>query len=451
MIKHINIYIILSALALIGLSTVLYDNNTAQGSDESNIIISALSARPTAKGIFPTYQTFSTDWSLFQCDEKPSVNVNGYKGYRIVLKSPVKLPDMSNMPQQRSSIQMERTYITYGYVYVDLVLIPVSEIKHKIDKSRIPWLDLQQYCYAQTVDMGEGRGYHWFAKAPIMFQDPTRIRLGLTGGDDRLQMLTDSLTINDTHNYTASYASVALQSAGEKAFPYIKRAIREHPSDNLERQIYVLSKIPGNDATKLLVSLCKSDNKNIADRALYTLISPPYKKAAKLQYMELLQRGKYVSQISNICVQFEWKDAVPKLKQAFTRTEDWREYRTLFENTRKLENKPTSESLKDAEITIQLLGSMANEKKPSGEQIEQAKKAILNADDKEYAAVVAASLALYRNKANLQPVQDVGMQLLEAMPRTQIKPLAKIIDSLYDHYFKANDINRIYELLTRDS
>jgi hypothetical protein len=313
--------------------------------------------------------------------------------------------------------------VVKGHTYIDLVLFSNSLVNLDIDKDKIPWKNLDQPFYNRSVYMGMGYGFHWYANTGVVFQDHIREKLKLSGGDDRLQILVDALVVVDKSNITANSADVIFQQVGEKALPYIRKAIEDHMSDNPWRQIAVLSHIPGDEATKLLQSLYKSDNKKASDAAAYAFIAQPCREAAKPQYIDMLKRGKYVCDVCRVCVQFGWKDAIPNIRQIESNPTYWINYRTAYEAIRLLKNNSIPEHLKGAERTIIRMGSIQEDQHPTLDEIKLAKKMILNADDKQYAVLVATSLAIYNAKANTKPVQEVGLELLKSMPGKETRPV----------------------------
>ncbi len=426
--KHSFIRSISLVFILMCVSSVLYADQSSRTKEISDLVLNIFQSKPASYlGPVRDIVSVSACWKVIQCDEEPSVDIGKYQGYRIVFEYPILGPAIV---KERVVPGAKVRQVVNGHTYIDLVLFSDSLAKLDIDEANIPWKDLTESFHSQPVYMGIEHGFHWFANTGIVFQDHIREKLRLSGGDDRLQILVDALTIVDKGNVTANSADVILQQVGEKALPYIKKAIEEHMSDNPWRQIAVLSHIPGDEATKLLQSLYKSDNQKASDVAAYAFIVQPYREAAKPQYLDMLKRGKYVCDVCRVCVQFGWKDAIPSMLKIKSNPPYWTTYRIAYEAVRLLENNPVQESLIEAEQTIIRMGSIQEDQNPSPDEIKIAKQIILNADDKQYATLVATSLAIYNAKAYTKPVQEVGLELLKSMPRKEIQREIKTLKTI---------------------
>jgi hypothetical protein len=320
-----------------------------------------------------------------------------------------------------------------SYTYIDLILLPLNEILPNNTKDLIKWLDFQNYHHVQPVDMGEGNGFHWFACATIPAQEIIREKLGLSGGDDRLQLLVNGLAIKDEGNYTINSTLNFLHSAGEKALPYIKAAIEDNMDSDPYYQIQALAPIQCNEVTELLKSLYASKNQIAYKAAMHALVFIPNKQVAKDIYFDMLRHNKYVSYISPICLQFEWKDAVPLLKDVCANPPSWDSFCAAFETYRALEEKPIPEESKDAEKIIKRYAYATSESTPSEAQIYDAKEKILGSSDQEAAAFIAVRLAIYAVKATKEKVDLVnatGIEMLKQLPAKNVKPILKVLQVL---------------------
>lgn len=431
-------YIVLVVVISLLLASNVSNANTNKSlSDISEVVLSAFTSISTPKATTSNNQTSSDEWVVEQLDKYSNTLVNGCHVYRILIKHPVRHPSLTS--QIATETMQNGPLVIQGYVYIDLVLVPSSEIKKGIDKNKIPWLELSQYYHSQPFDIGRAYGYHWFVNCPVIFQQMIREKVKLSGGEDRLQILVDALSIEDKGSFTSNSADAALLHEGRKVLPYIKKSIEKNLADNPWKQISVLGHIPGDDATALLQSLYKSTNKNVSDAASYALISKPYRKSAKPQYMDMLQRGKYTSSVCEACIQFGWKDASSILKQITQDPPNWYTYRTVFETLRMLDDKPVSQSLKDAEYTIQNICSVKESNQPSQTEILKAKQTILDSPDQEYASIIAVSLSEYNAKAYVKPVREIGNELIENLPKEATQPLINILEQINNRNKAANN------------
>ncbi len=414
--KHLSFYTLIIALsAMVCASSNLYANQASRIKDLSDSVSNIFGGKPTY-------------WKVIQCDEKPSVDVGEYHGYRVVFEHAIMGPAVL---RQREEMNKKVDMVVKGHDYLDLVLFPTSAVKHDIDKDKIPWLQLAQTFYSRAFYMGKGHGYHWFANTTVYYQDIIRTSLYLSGGEDRLPILFSALDVVDQGYCTAASVGALLQHVGVEDLPYIRKSIDEHMSDIPGRYISVLGYIPGDEATNLLQSLYASDNKKLADAVAHTLINKPFREAAKPQYLDMLKKDKYINEICKACIKFGWKEAVPELERLVSTPQKGYSYRNVYETLRTLQNKPVSNTLKEAEKTIMGLGN-TDTPLPSPEEIEQAKKTILTTDDKPYAAMIAALLAIYNTKANTKPVQETGLELLRSMPREDIQPMIQVLKIYYE-------------------
>jgi len=147
------------------------------------------------------------------CDRTPTVRIDGVAGYRVVL-------------------QWDGAPPYYAQDPIELVLFPDhSEVKGAL-KARI-WPDARTEGGRLPVYMGVGHGYHWFGYTTAMLQDNLRERMGLTGGEDRLQLLMDGGEIYLMHRL------------GEQAIPLLRSIVTGKAENRvLAEAIMALERIP---------------------------------------------------------------------------------------------------------------------------------------------------------------------------------------------------------------
>ena len=384
----------------------------------------------------PLLEDITVKWEIVQCDETPSVDVEGRKGYRILLRRPYYRQATSQAvqpPPTQTSTQTGQEYkpMIASYSYVDLVLFPVEDKLPKDIKKHIPWSKTEQEkYYMKVVDMGEGRGVRWFGRMVIQHQEVIREKLGLTGGDNRLKLLADGLKVKEDGRYTADSVRPFLWAKGDKALPYIEKVIRENHDDAMWGvQVMALGGNPGEKSTRILRSLYASKNQNLSKAAAEALVFRPFKKSAKNEYFDMLRKEKYANIIPAICVEFRWKDALPLLKKHMSNPEGWETYRMLFEAKRKLEGKPgIPKELLDAEETIMAKDKQQEQFAPTDFQVAEAKNVILNHHDRKSAVVIATSLALFNSyKISTRHSNSNGIDIFRLFPKADTRP---VLDSI---------------------
>jgi len=160
-------------------------------------------------------------YKLRHCDVTPSAKVRGYEGYRIRIKS-----------------------------RIEVVLFPADievddEFKYRI------WPRGSEERDTVVADLGVGQGYHWFACATVLQQDNFRQDLGLTGGDDRLQLMIDA---------NAFYLMPRL---GERAVPYLESVVTDSEQlDHVGDALIALDQIECARSEEVFRAALATDNEN---------------------------------------------------------------------------------------------------------------------------------------------------------------------------------------------
>ena len=147
-------------------------------------------------------------WELHEVSEQPDVVAGGHRGYRIVLRTTWK--HYTNPVQQVESADPDPGPFELRHNDLEFVVFPTSDKKLPADlRSRIPWRKSNSSWHTRDVWIGEGDGYAWFTRSTIHMQDYVRASQHLKGGDDRLQLLTDGLSVVDDNGSTSNYVSVS--------------------------------------------------------------------------------------------------------------------------------------------------------------------------------------------------------------------------------------------------
>lgn len=147
--------------------------------------------------------------------------------------------------------------------------------------------------------------------------------------------------------------------------------------------------------------------------------TPPYREKAHDVYLDLLKRGKYMSQAEAACVQFGWKDALPVLSGVMASTTDFAQYLGAFYTVRALEGKPVPDELRDMKINV-----------ARGQQdVAEAKRMLLASTDSEAARVAALELAIgwygKMESASEERARRLGREVLVQLPHAPTLALAE--------------------------
>ncbi|MEN8127540.1 MAG: hypothetical protein ABFR90_07010 [Planctomycetota bacterium] len=369
------------------------------------------------------------NWEVVQTDEKPSVSVGGWDGYRFLLMRGWK--DYLNLPQQQRDLTADpNAYDDYEYVmkysHIDLVLFPASTQLGDDFLRKMAWMELEGQAYfVKPVYMGTGDGFHWFINASLYWQEYIREKMALTGGDDRIQILIEGLSIDDRGSNTRNSVVGLLANHGDAVIPHLQEIIKENDSDKSRTAFRVLAYIRTDQSTQLLKAYYAS--KKTRELAAYALIHHPYQPEAKDEYIDMLKRRIRIFDALGACVEYNWTEALPNIEKICAEPKQWHIFYKTYLAKRTLQGDPVPADILNAHQTI--LGHSGPE------DIERAKVVILQSTDKESAAVIAIDLlAGFRFKINhdrLELIVAAGRDMLEALPEETTTPLiSHLLDSL---------------------
>lgn len=366
------------------------------------------------------------DWKLQNFDEKPTVNVAGHRGYKVVLRRTWKV--FTNPPQQQiASPTADPGPFILKHVDWEFVLFPTRPDQPPGNlKSKIAWQKSTSPYHTRNIYLGEGFGYSWFTHGTIVWQDALREKLRLTGGDGRIQLAADGLGMEDEDEsgMTARSCIYILAKFGDDALPFIERAIeanKKKPSYAV--RALTLHRTP--EATRILTRLAASEDAAIHRPADYVLINEPFRKEAKSAYIRMVQRRDYLDYAGRACVQFGWKDAIPALEEVIAKPKHWQQYHQALTAKRALEGKPIPDTFEEAEQFLIGVGraSTAMDLKRQAD----ARLLLVNSTDNEPAILSGIRLALFVTKGDVRAVNAEGVRILVARPR---KPTVAFLRSL---------------------
>lgn len=377
----------------------------------------------TIKEIASAIAAVFPDWTLHQVDAKPQALADGYRGFRIVLRRNWK--EYTGPPQQQARAQpagesagpFEERHEDWEFV-----LVPVQPAKAPESfKSRIKWQASTSPYHTRDICLGEGHGYMWFTHGTIPLQHGVRKKLELKGGDDPIQLAVDGLLIEDTGSNTANSAPLLLALHGDRALPYIERAIQkaQQAGDDPWKAVVSLNQIQTPRATDMLIRLFESGDDKLRRPAGYALIHKPYRKSAKRAYLAMLRDRVSVERVAEACAEFEWREAIPILQNLIDKPNNLREFQYALHARRSLEGRPIAQELLDAEQTLLRSLMRENVDPRRDQQIASARQLLIESEDSEAANLAALSLAVFVTKGDVSKVREAGIEILRLRPREE--------------------------------
>ncbi|MBN1973094.1 MAG: hypothetical protein JW787_05610 [Sedimentisphaerales bacterium] len=381
--------------------------------------------------VLHVFSKWEPKWEVMQCDEKPTLKISGYDGYRLVLRQSHK--EYLNLPQQRE-LSYDNLNYEIKYTYIDQVIIKNENTLSENFIEKIPWLELEQEYFTKPVYMGKGQGFDWFTNTTLYVQEFLRRGLNLEGGDDRIKLLMDGLYIQDKGYMTANSVPPLLSEFGDKAVDTIERAVQTCNEKDLVRNILLLNEIQTQKSTELLRRYYYSENNTIKNTATACLTHGPLRKQAKKEYFDMLSKQRGITAIGNACIEFNWKDALPLFKDICSKPKGLTIYYLAYPIKRKLEGNPIPEELiKAMDTIIKFTMSTQENIEDKSKAIAEAKQIFIDSPDKEAAAAIAISFVNFITKGNnIQQVRDNFWDILSKLPKSETTKLYKILEESAD-------------------
>ena len=358
-------------------------------------------------------------WQLHDCDDEPSVLVNGMRGFRIVLRRTWR--EYTDTPQQEASIALDRdaSFINRDAYWEFVLFRQTSENVSPDTRSVIRWSDNKSPYHTRGVYLGEGLGYSWFSKSTLFGQEAIRTRLELRGGDDRIQLLVDGLTVEDSGTATSNSCQHLVARFGDVSLPYLRDAIdKAQIKGEAWRMIGSLAHIRTPQATEMLLQYYRSGNQDLHQAAVYALVHQPYRADAKSAYLDMLVHQNRTDRLASACeavLEHHWNEALPILRERTDRPRSLRELVLTVATKRTLEGNPIAPELRQAEQTLRRVANGHNNP-VKADAISHAREVLVNSDD-EAANLVALSLMQFTTKGNSEAVRRIGLEILKRRPR----------------------------------
>ncbi|MCA9265785.1 MAG: hypothetical protein KDA60_18110 [Planctomycetales bacterium] len=393
-------------------------------------------------------------WTVHHCDRQPSVRIDKYAGYRVTLRQTWR--EYTDVPQQKAEVQPAGPF-KLRHADWQFVLFPDESGKAGLTAAtrdrlmaHITWDESPSRYHNRSVFMGRGLGYLWFSRATLFDQEWVRSNFDLQGGDDRIPLLTDGLTIDDEGAMTSNSCQHALAKYGDEALPYIRAAIDRAGNEKCWRVIGSLAFIRTTHATEMLLELYDRPDKELHQAAVYALVHQPYRADAKRAYVDMIRNAERVDRVASACaaaVTFQWTEALPILETRISQPRSVRELRFTVAAQRALRAEPVPPGFDEAERAIwRLSGS-----DPAPDVVaasEKAKQFLVQSSDEQLANLVTLSLLDFTTKGQDEPVREYGRQILRERPReTTVQFLRDLLRRLPDA--EQETVRRALEELTQ--
>jgi hypothetical protein len=371
------------------------------------------------KSAIPRSVRTEGQWTVHECDTEPSVAVEKYRGFRIVLRRTWKeFTSVGQRAESKAELEARDAPFEWRQEDWEFVLIPVRPEKAPAAiATKMKWRQGTSPWHTRDVCLGEGFGYVWFTRGTLYGQEQVRDILKLEGGDDRLQLAMDGLLVKDLGTMTGNSCLYIPAKFGDRALPYVERTIAEaRDEDDLWRVVGCLAFIQTERSTELLLALVDDAKESIRNAAEYALIHEPFRKAAKRVYLDMLRRQSSIDSACRACIEFQWNDAVPILREQIAAPRHLRDFETMIRARRTLEGQPIAQELLGAEQTLRGL-SNRNRDAELEKKINSARQLLIQTDDAEAANIAALSLATATSKGGAAAVNEAGAAILKSRPR----------------------------------
>jgi hypothetical protein len=427
-------------------------SRAASAATEANSVGMGQTVKSDTNDVRPVWANAVTklfpDWKIIQCDQIPTIQVGTHKACRLVLQKSRKEYPALISSQQKPSHSTAYDKFILRYSHIDLIILPedTNELSTQI-KEKIPWLELEQEQFVKPVYMGKGLGFDWFVNTTLFYQEYLREKLGLEGGDDRLQLLVNGLFVQDNGSGTRNSVEQLVAKGGDKALPYIQKAVEQHINNNPGLAVRPLAYMYSEQSTLLLKSYYALPQTH--DAAAYALIHQPYREACKKEYFDMLSSQKSVNYVTEACVKFQWKDAIPVLEGVCSNPHSWAMFRDAYLAKRFLEGHPVSDEVAEAKKNLQTL--VWSPDKIDSETLQKAKQTMLQSQDVDIIAVLAIDMVLLSTKANqdnMMRLKEVGWEILRKLPvQTTRQIVVSAIDSLKNEEYHGGELQKLEDFL----
>jgi hypothetical protein len=227
--------------------------------------------------------------------------------------------------------------------------------------------------------------------------------------------------------YEDSLYSLA-EETGLRAIPVLLDEIENPESKYRRTAFYALGSIRGSKVSEILLSYYEQANnydRGMVARALCVIPRPQ----AKHVYRAILEKVNDREAV-DAAIALDLTEFVPLLEKHRDASRSLRRYMENAENVRRLQGKSTPEALTEAAWTIRQMDNIQRHPpitdrrdwyfSPTPEEIAAAQETILKHRDKEAAVLESLSLATYVSKIPYESANQVGVELLQALPEEDV-------------------------------
>lgn len=268
------------------------------------------------------------------------------------------------------------------------------------------WDSLKHTQHLEPVYLGVKDGYHFYTMAPIPESLSIQKQLKLQGGVDWQWLAAKGTVIQDKGTSTANSCVTLFSEGDDRGLQYLMGFASQEPKKSWHA-ILGVGHIPTSAATDQLISLYRSNSPEYRQAAAYALILPPLRKAAKAEYIDMIAQGTYVETVAKAASDWKWEDAIPALQIAIERPKSVYALIAALEALRSLRGEPIPNEVLEASKTS--VGASAG-------KIAWAKSVLISHSDKELVSAYAYRIMAIRSKVNTDNLNQLGRELLDAMP-----------------------------------
>jgi formylglycine-generating enzyme required for sulfatase activity len=301
-------------------------------------------------------------------------------------------------------------------------------------KAALKPTDLPNRQFRELATMGSGRGYYWYAYAPIYSWVRAQKQLKLEGGDDPVAASVRGMGIEDRGFCTRNSCEYEVGVYGAQSIPFVEKALAKDPK-LANYMIYALSHSKDPKVTAWLLKQAESTDADAARSAKRNLAVNPRPEAtdAYLKWLEEdIISGKPGQPAARGWELIEACRAVkaPGLEKLLPRVleapRSVRDYWAAIVASHELAGRPVPQALLDATSQVIQTGNKLSDKFDQA-RVDAVVKTVL-ASDPDVAAIIGLKLALQGDfKSQSQPTRDAGMAILKAVPDGRSPRLATLL------------------------
>ena len=274
----------------------------------------------------------------------------------------------------------------------------------------------------EIVHIGNDDQFAWYAAVGVMHWPELQRRLGLTSGDDPMEMALARLANLRPEAPIARRCHRAIADCGrERAVAAIDELIFDGSRHRVEL-VRAMSGVEGDLIARWLIGLTASPDRKVAAAARWSLLQHPRLLAADL-YVAWLAEGAGEQDVSGelrACLAVNARQAAQSVEIVLNKPYSLDEYLTAFRFQRQLTGQPIRRDMEDAAAAIMSASTNTrpgtpNRPAPVLEPADRAARAIYvltTTDDVEAAAALGIELAVCESRL----ANDAGLQILGQLP-----------------------------------